>query len=115
MKCLLEHDADVSISLENSGDTPLHIAVRNKNKDIIKLLIWSKASIKTKNKKQQTPLDLCGDDKELYEYILKNVELQNEQNAQSLSTLKGDRQKSEESKSRKLSQSQTQTDTIDSI
>lgn len=41
-----------------NGDTPLHIAVRNGNPEIVKLLLCFDADISTKNKTDETPYNL---------------------------------------------------------
>ncbi len=57
------------------GETALHIAVKNGNKDIIKHLIKYQGDLNKRNFKKETPLDLCKDQtdiKELLQFALSN-------------------------------------------
>ena len=68
---MLEDEYRVNQMIENGADidcydvfhwTPLHLAIRLGNIDIIKLLLKRKANIEARNEKEQTPLDLLLDE-----------------------------------------------------
>lgn len=69
VQLLCDRDVAVNVANKSNGDTPLHLAVRMKNKTIIKILMEKFAKTDKKNKKNQTPLDLAKDDGELFELI----------------------------------------------
>lgn len=57
-------DSGAKINVQNwSGYTPLHEAVRNKDIDMIKLLLKYKASTTITDNRKQTALDICEDTK----------------------------------------------------
>ena len=50
-----------STDIQNSsGDTPLHIACEERNRDIVLMLVRSGARLDIKNKEDKTPLHLAG-------------------------------------------------------
>jgi len=58
IKVLLERGAKVNAP-DASGDTPLHIAVRNKaHEDVVRQLLEAGADVHARNAKGQTPLDM---------------------------------------------------------
>ena len=71
VQALCDKDVAVNVANKISGDTPLHLAVSLKNKQIIKILMEKFAKTDKKNKKSLTPYDLAKDDTELYEFMKK--------------------------------------------
>ena len=75
LDCLLELciliiwlQAGCSANLQNSvGDTPLHTACEEGSREVVKLLMQSRASVDARNKDDKTPLDLA--DPALCHYI----------------------------------------------
>ena len=60
--------AGCSANLQNNvGDTPLHTACVEGSREVVKLLMQSKASVNTRNNEDKTPLDLA--DAPLRQYI----------------------------------------------
>ena len=57
VEALLSLKASVAVGVKSSGDTAPHIAARNGNLRIVKLLVDKKADLKAKNKASQTPVD----------------------------------------------------------
>jgi len=52
---LIENGADVNIKKEEDGNYPLHLAIKNGNVEIVKLLLKAGANINAKNKIGHTP------------------------------------------------------------
>ena len=58
VKRAVESGADINSPDPKNGYTPLHLAVSNDHKDVVKYLVDNKAKINILNKRKETPLDL---------------------------------------------------------
>ena len=58
VKRAVESGADINNPDPMNGYTPLHLAVANDHKDVVKYLVDNKAKINILNKRKETPLDL---------------------------------------------------------
>lgn len=68
---LCERNLSANVESRFTGDTPLHIAVRTRNRPIIKMLMEKFAKTNKKNKKNLNPYDLVKDDPDLLEFMRK--------------------------------------------
>ncbi|CAE8623212.1 unnamed protein product [Polarella glacialis] len=57
-RALVEANADVNVTTE-SGDTALHLACKEGNKDTVEYLLAKKADVNAKSMDGNTPLDHC--------------------------------------------------------
>ncbi|WP_333023894.1 ankyrin repeat domain-containing protein, partial [Wolbachia endosymbiont of Pentidionis agamae] len=88
MKQLIEKGVYVNVR-DHIGNTPLHIAAMNENKDIVGLLIKAGADCKIQNSAQKTPSDLtihqtiktmienCMDKEEMSQRLFKAIDDRN--------------------------------------
>ena len=58
VKRAVESGTDINNPDPKNGYTPLHLAVSNDHKDVVKYLVDNKAKINILNKRKETPLDL---------------------------------------------------------
>ena len=56
----LQVGCSTDIQINSSGDTSLHIACEERNRDIVLMLVRSGARLDIKNKEDKTPLHLAG-------------------------------------------------------
>ena len=58
VKRVVESGTDINDPEPKNGYTPLHLAVSNDHKNVVKYLVENKAKINILNKRKETPLDL---------------------------------------------------------
>ena len=58
VKRAVESGTDINDPDPKNGYTPLHLAVSNNHKNVVKYLVENKAKINILNKRKETPLDL---------------------------------------------------------
>ena len=83
IKEALENGADVYFQDEQSGMSPLHVAILQNNRDIVELLLEKGADVNLQNNSGDTPLHfaIAGENVELCNLLLNagaDVNLQNE-------------------------------------
>ena len=71
VQLLCEQDLSVNVANKLTGDTPLHLAVRMKNRQIIRILMEKFARTDKRNKKNLTPYDLMKEDADLLDFLRK--------------------------------------------
>jgi ankyrin repeat protein len=66
VKALLKDNPDLVFSQDSDGQTPLHLAAWNDQRDFAELLLVSKAEVKAKDKFGQTPLHYAASNDRMY-------------------------------------------------
>ena len=102
----------IDIDKDEDGNTPLHLACRDKNLELVKLLVEKGADVNEKNNIFELPLDIVeneeGDAKEIYDYLqskgaktyMEELEEELKEEGASKSSSKSRSSKSRSSKSR---------------
>lgn len=80
VKALVENYSNLNYQIPLNGNTALHFAVLNRNLEIVKILINSKANLDIKNKENKTPYNLALEHSliDIYKYLEQEVIKQNE-------------------------------------
>lgn len=80
VKALVENYSNLNYQIPLNGNTALHFAVLNRNLEIVKILINSKANFEIKNKENKTPYNLALEHSliDIYKYLEQEVIKQNE-------------------------------------
>ena len=104
---------------DKEGNTPLHLACRDKNLELVKLLVEKGADVNEKNKIYELPLDIVeneeGDAKEIYDYLKSKgaktymEELEEEGASKSSSKSRSSKSRSSKSRSSKSRSSKTRS------